>query len=159
MRITLLWLGKTAETFLVTAIEKYTNRLSHYCNFEVRLINDVKNAKNCTTEQLKDKEGKLIISQLKPDDFVVLLDEHGKEFSSVEFAKFIDKQAVNSTKNVVFVIGGAYGFSDEVYKQTNVMLKISLSKMTFSHQLVRLIFVEQLYRAFTILKGEPYHHE
>lgn len=156
MKITFLVTGKTNEKYLESGIDIFHKRLKHYINFEIITIPDLKNTKNLSTESQNQKEGELILNKLQNFDFVVLLDDKGKEYSSVDFSKFINKHQVNSTKHLVFVIGGAYGFSQDVYKRANA--KFSLSKMTFSHQMVRLIFVEQLYRAYTILKGEPYHH-
>ena len=129
----------------------------NYLKFEELVVGDVKNARNLTHQELKKKEGSLILSKIENIDFVVLLDDKGKQFSSYEFSNFIDQKILRSTKSLVFVVGGAFGFSDEVVKRANI--KLSLSKMTFSHQMVRMIFKEQLYRAFTIIKGEKYHHE
>ncbi|HLT88072.1 MAG TPA: 23S rRNA (pseudouridine(1915)-N(3))-methyltransferase RlmH [Sphingobacterium sp.] len=157
MKTTLLCIGKTDESFFKTGIENYVKRLKHYVHFDISVIPDIKNAKHLTQEQQKTKEGELILKQLNNGDFVVLLDEHGKALRSVEFAKFLEQKMVGSVQHMVFIIGGPYGFSEEVYQRANQQL--SLSKMTFSHQMVRLFFVEQLYRAFTILRGEPYHHE
>ena len=156
MKITFLLTGKTNEKYLESGIDIFHKRLKHYVNFEIITIPDLKNTKNLSTESQNQKEGELILNKLSNPDFVVLLDDKGKEYTSVDFSKFINKHQVNSTKHLVFVIGGAYGFSQGVYKRANT--KFSLSKMTFSHQMVRLIFVEQLYRSYTILKGEPYHH-
>ncbi len=156
MKITFLLTGKTNEKYLESGIDIFHKRLKHYVNFEIITIPDLKNTKNLSTESQNQKEGELILNKLSNPDFVVLLDDKGKEYTSVDFSKFINKHQVNSTKHLVFVIGGAYGFSLGVYKRANT--KFSLSKMTFSHQMVRLIFVEQLYRSYTILKGEPYHH-
>lgn len=157
MKVTLLCIGKTDESFVKTGIENYVKRLKHYVHFDILVIPDIKNAKHLTQEQQRAKEGELILKQLGNSDVVVLLDERGKAFRSVEFAKFLEQKMVGSVQNMVFIIGGPYGFSDEVYQRADQQL--SLSKMTFSHQMVRLFFVEQLYRAFTILRGEPYHHE
>jgi 23S rRNA (pseudouridine1915-N3)-methyltransferase len=132
-------------------------RIPHYVSFEMKVIPDIKNAKNMSEEQQKDKEGELILQQILPSDELILLDENGLEASSVDFARFLEKKMLSGIKRLVFVIGGPYGFSGSVYSRA--IGKISLSKMTFSHQMVRLIFAEQLYRAFTILKGEPYHHQ
>jgi len=156
MKITLLAIGKTDDKYLEEGITKFLNRLKHYISFELKIIPDLKNTKSLSVSQQKQLEGDLILKQLKSTDFLVLLDENGKEFSSVLFSEFIEKQMIASVQQLVFVIGGPYGFSEEVYQRANT--KISLSKMTFSHQMVRLIFVEQLYRAFSIIKGEPYHH-
>ena len=157
MKVKLLMVGKTAHDYLIKAFDDYQQRIIHYLPYESKVIPDLKNTKKLTTEQIKLKEGELILNQIQKSDFVVLLDEKGKEFSSVGFARWIEKQMISGLKNMVFVIGGAYGFSDSVYERSN--LKVSLSKMTFSHQMVRIIFIEQLYRAMTILKGEPYHHQ
>jgi 23S rRNA (pseudouridine1915-N3)-methyltransferase len=157
MKITLIVAGKTNFEWLSQAVEMYLKRIKKYTNFDIKYIADVKNTKNMTLEIQKRKEGELIMSMFDVKDNIVLLDEHGESFSSVQFAGFINGNIMTSTKSLVFVIGGAYGFSQDVYKRANS--KLSLSKMTFSHQSVRLIFVEQLYRAFTIINGEPYHHE
>jgi len=157
MKIKLLAIGKTDDKNLQTLIETYKNRLKHYINFEIDIIPDIKNVKNLTEAQQKDKEGTLILKKLAPTDVLILLDEKGKEFRSIEFSKFLQKKMNAGIKQLVLVIGGPYGFSDEVYKKSQG--KISLSKMTFSHQMIRLFITEQIYRAFTILKNEPYHHE
>lgn len=157
MKITLIAIGKTEDKYLIEGIDKYLNRLKHYINFNLAIIPDVKNTKNLTEAQQKSKEAELILKQLNNSDVVVLLDEKGKKFSSVQFSQYINKQMVGSVQNLVFIIGGPYGFDESIYKRANS--SISLSDMTFSHQMVRLFFVEQLYRAFTILKNEPYHHE
>ena len=157
MRILLLAIGKTDEDYLVTGIKKYVGRIGHYAPFEMKEIPDPRNRKALSEEQQKKAESFLLLQQLQPSDHVVLLDENGKQFTSVNFAESLEKQMASGTKRLVFIIGGPYGFAQEVYDHANV--KMSLSPMTFSHQMVRLIFVEQLYRAFTILKGEPYHHQ
>ncbi|QGY43700.1 23S rRNA (pseudouridine(1915)-N(3))-methyltransferase RlmH [Maribellus comscasis] len=157
MKLTLLVVGKTDKIYIKQAIEEYTKRLKHYVSFEIQIIADIKNAKNLTTSQQKTMEGKLILSKDYSGKEIHLFDEGGKMFSSREFARFIEKKMVSGLKEVVFVIGGPYGFSNEVYKQANS--KISLSRLTFSHQMARLLCVEQIYRAFTIIKGEPYHHD
>lgn len=157
MKITLIAIGKTEDKYLIEGIDKYLNRLKHYINFNLIIIPDVKNTKNLTEAQQKSKEAELILKQLNNSDVVVLLDEKGKKFSSVQFSQYVNKQMVGSVQNLVFIIGGPYGFDEHIYKRANG--SISLSDMTFSHQMVRLFFVEQLYRAFTILKNEPYHHE
>lgn len=156
MKIKLLLVGKTDSDYLSKGIDEYVKRSKHYLPFEMVIIPDLKNTKNLSEDQQKQKEGELILNQVNSGDFIVLLDENGKEFTSVDFSKFIEKRMISGLKNLVFVVGGPYGFSNEIYKQCNS--KISLSKMTFSHQMVRLIFTEQLYRAMTIIKGEPYHH-
>jgi 23S rRNA (pseudouridine1915-N3)-methyltransferase len=155
--IRLLTIGKTDSKQLEELISIYEKRLSHYVKFEFDIIPDIKNSKNLSEQQQKQKEGELILKQVTPSDFLIVLDENGKQFSSVEFSNLLQKRMNSGIKNLVFVIGGPYGFSDEVYLRANS--KISLSKMTFSHQMVRLFVVEQIYRAFTILKNEPYHHD
>ncbi len=157
MKTTLLVVGKTNEQYFVRAIDEYIQRIKHYTSFDVEVIPELKNTKNLTEQQQKEKEGELIMKSLSTNDFVVLLDEHGKEMRSVEFADWMRGKMNTIGKRLVFVIGGPYGFSEEVYKRADG--KMSLSKMTFSHQMVRLIFVEQLYRALSILAGSPYHHE
>ncbi len=157
MKITLLTVGKTDRKWVKEGLEVYTSRLKHYIPFSINEIAELKNVSALSREQIKAREGELILKNLKPNDCVILLDERGKEFSSLEWARNMEERLSRSNKDIVFVIGGAYGFSDEVYARSDG--KISLSKMTFSHQMVRVIFVEQLYRAFTIMRGEPYHHE
>jgi len=157
MKIILLVIGKTDSAYLREGIEMYTKRLKHYIPFEMVIIPDIKQSKNLTEELQKVKEGELILSKLSVGRELHLFDERGKSYSSLEFADFIQQKMLSSIKELIFVIGGPYGFSEEVYKQASS--KISLSKLTFSHQMVRLLCVEQFYRAFTILKGEPYHHE
>jgi len=157
MKIKLLLIGKTEEDYLKKGISVYEERLKHYIGFDIITITSLKNTKSLSFELQKEKESELIEKYLTSSDYVVLLDENGKHFTSVEFAGFIQKQLNNAIKNLVFVVGGPYGFSENLLKKAD--FKLSLSKMTFSHQLVRLIFAEQLYRAFTILRNEPYHHE
>lgn len=157
MKITLAVVGKMANGYLTDGINEYTKRLSFYVPFNIQYINDAKNTKKLTESQQKTQEGQNILATLDSSDYVVLLDEHGKELTSVEFSKYIERKMVTVAKRLVFVVGGPYGFSEDVYHRANE--KISLSKMTFSHEMIRLIFTEQLYRAMTILKGEPYHHE
>tara|TARA_Y100001968_G_scaffold333047_1_gene393817 strand:+ start:3661 stop:4134 length:474 start_codon:yes stop_codon:yes gene_type:complete len=157
MKIKLIVVGKTNVKYLKDGENEYEKRLKHYVKFEELVVGDVKNARNLNHQELKKKEGSLILSKIENIDFVVLLDDKGKMFSSYEFSNFIDQKILRTTKSLVFVVGGAFGFSDEVVKRANI--KLSLSKMTFSHQMVRMIFKEQLYRAFTILKGEKYHHD
>lgn len=157
MKILLLVIGKTDEDYLATGIKKYVGRIGHYAPFEMKELPDPRNRKTLSEEQQKKAESFLLLQQLQPSDHVILLDENGKPFTSVEFAENIEKQMTAGAKRLVFVVGGPYGFAQEVYDRANA--KLSLSLMTFSHQMVRLIFVEQLYRAFTILKGEPYHHQ
>lgn len=142
---------------LVQSVEKYVKRLVHYIPFQFITIPDIKTTRAMTEQRQKEAEGALILSSVDSRDFVILLDERGKEFTSREFASYIDKKTLSLPGNLVFVIGGPYGFSQDVYDRAND--KVSLSKMTFSHEMVRLFFVEQLYRAMTILRGEPYHHD
>lgn len=156
MKITLLVVGKTTDAHIEVLIQEYQKRLTHYIPFALQIIPELKNTKSLTPEQQKLAEGELILRTITPSTDLVLLDEHGKEFRSIEFADYVQKR-MSSGRDVVFVVGGPYGFSEGVYQRANG--KISLSKMTFSHQMVRLFFVEQLYRAMTILRGEPYHHE
>lgn len=156
MKILLLVIGKTDEDYLNTGIKKYVGRLGHYVSFELKEIPDIRNRKTLSEDQQKKAESFLLLQQLQPGDHVVLLDENGKAFTSVAFAENLEKLTASGAKRIVFVIGGPYGFAKDVYDRADA--KMSLSPMTFSHQMVRLIFVEQLYRAFTILKGEPYHH-
>ena len=156
MKTVLILVGKTVNKHFIAGIDDYAGRISHYMPFEIVTIPELRNTKNLSEEQQKKAEGDLIINQIQPSDTIVLLDEHGKEFRSIEYAQWL-QQKQQTARRLVFVIGGPYGFSDDVYKRANE--KISLSKMTFSHQMVRLIFTEQLYRACTIIKGEPYHHE
>ncbi len=157
MKITLVAVGKTEDKYLIEGIEKYLNRLKHYINFNLVIIPDVKNTKNLSEAQQKAKEAEVIHKQLNNNDVVILLDENGKKYSSMQFAQYINKQMVGSVQHLVFIIGGPYGFDESIYKRANG--SVSLSDMTFSHQMVRLFFVEQIYRAFTILKNEPYHHQ
>ena len=157
MKIKLLAVGKTDNKHLIQLIEEYQNRLKHYIKFELEVIPDIKNVKNLSEVQQKDKEGELILSKLQNTDHLILLDDKGKHFTSIEFSQYLQKKMNSGIKQLVLVIGGPYGFSDTFYKKA--IAKISLSKMTFSHQMIRLFTVEQIYRAFTILKNEPYHHE
>ena len=157
MKILVLAIGKTDEQWVQEALLKYSKRLQHYIPFEFEVIPDLKSTKNLSEAQQKEKEGALILKMLKPTDIVFLLDEKGKEYRSVEFAKYLQHQMNSSVKRLVFIIGGPYGFSPELYAKAQG--KVALSKMTFSHQMIRPFFVEQLYRAMTILKNEPYHHE
>jgi 23S rRNA (pseudouridine1915-N3)-methyltransferase len=156
MKITLLVVGKTTDSHIEALIQEYQKRLTHYLPFTLQVIPELKNTKALTSEQQKQAEGDLILRTITPATDLILLDEHGKEYRSIEFADYIQKR-MSSGRDVVFVVGGPYGFSEAVYQRANG--KISLSKMTFSHQMVRLFFVEQIYRAMTILRGEPYHHE
>lgn len=157
MKICLLTVGKTDIGWVREGLETYSSRLSHYVPFSVCEIPELKNTSALTRTQIKEREGELILKAIKPTDRVILLDERGKEYRSVEFAEEIRRLSLAGGKDIVFVIGGAYGFSEAVYARS--VGKISLSRMTFSHQMVRTIFAEQLYRAFTIIKGGPYHHE
>lgn len=157
MTIKLVCIGKTDSTELKQLIEMYKKRLQFYIKFEVEVIPNIKKAKNLDENQQKVKEGELILSKVQASDFMVLLDEKGKEFTSVGFSEYIQKRLNSGMKHLIFVIGGPYGFSEDVYKRADT--KLALSKLTFSHQMVRLFFTEQLYRAFTILKNEPYHHQ
>lgn len=156
MKITLILVGKTTDKLFANAIEEYRNRINHYVRFEIITIPDIKNTKNLSEEQQKTAEGEQILNKLSSADTLILLDEHGDQYRSIEFAAWLQKQ-YNVARHLVFVIGGPYGFSDKVYRRADG--KIALSRMTFSHQMVRLVFTEQLYRACTIIKGEPYHHE
>lgn len=157
MKIKLICVGKTVKPFLKEGEQEYLKRLKHYTPVEKIEIPELKNAKKLREDQIKQQEGQLILNQIKPGELIVLLDERGKQFGSIDFSKYLQKKFNSGGKGIAFVIGGAYGFSDEIY--TRATDKISLSKMTFSHQMVRLFFLEQIYRGFTILKGEPYHHE
>ncbi len=157
MNIKLLAIGKTDNNPLQLLIDDYTKRLSFYIKFDLEIIPDIKNVKNRSESQQKEKEGELILAKLNPTDQLILLDENGANFSSIGFSEYLQKKMNSGTKTLVFVIGGPYGFSDAVYEKAKG--KISLSQMTFSHQMVRLFFIEQLYRGFTILKNEPYHHQ
>lgn len=157
MKIKLLAIGKTDNKALQSLMDEYQQRLKHYIKFEFEIIPDIKNAKNLSEYQQKEKEGELILSKIQPTDDLLLLDENGLEFTSVAFSNYLQKKMNAGTKQLVLVIGGPYGFSDAVYAKS--LGKISLSKMTFSHQMIRVFVIEQLYRAFTILKNEPYHHQ
>lgn len=157
MKIELMVIGKTVSRYLQEGIVNYVKRTSHYVPFSITYLPDIKNTKSLTEERQKELEGEVMLSQMQPGDYLVLLDERGKEFTSREFAAFIDKKMVMVPKRLIFLVGGPYGFSKAVYARADD--KISLSKMTFSHEMVRLFFVEQLYRAMTILRGEPYHHD
>jgi 23S rRNA (pseudouridine1915-N3)-methyltransferase len=157
VKVKLLLIGKTNKPFLIEGEKEYLKRLQHYIKIERIELQDIKNQKHQTINQIKNAEGLLFLDKIKNDDYLVLLDEKGGQMTSKDFSEFINNKSINTSKNIVFVIGGAFGFSDELYERSN--FKMSLSKMTFSHQMVRMIFLEQLYRACTILKGEPYHHE
>ena len=156
MNIKLIAIGKTDDKELTNLIDNYINRLRFYIKFSFEVIPDLKNAKNLSEPQQKEKEGKLILNQVDASDVLLLLDEKGKQYDSVAFSEVLQKHMNSGIKQLIFVIGGPYGFSPEVYNRANG--KLSLSKMTFSHQMIRLFFIEQLYRGFTILKNEPYHH-
>jgi len=157
MKIVLITIGKTNEKYLIEGISDYQKRLKHYTNFERIEIANIKNAKNFSESELMKREGELILKQIQNSDHLVLLDDKGKDFTSQKFSQKLQQWMLSGKKRLVFVVGGAYGFSDEIYKRGNE--KLSLSKMTFSHQMVRLFFVEQIYRGYTILNNEPYHHE
>lgn len=157
MKISLLVIGKTNAHYFIDSIKEYQSRLEHYIPFEIIVIPDLKNTKNLNIDQQKEKEGELILKAIQPGDQIVLLDEHGKEYTSLQFSSYIEKKTHTVSKRLIFVVGGPYGFSEAVYNKATE--KITLSKMTFSHQMIRLIFIEQLYRAMTILNNEPYHHE
>lgn len=156
MKITLLVVGKTTDNRLVELIDEYCRRLTHYVSFSLSVIPELKNAKNLSFEQQKTAEGELILKQVTSSTELILLDEHGRDYRSIEFADYLQRK-MSAGRDVTFVVGGPYGFSPAVYDRADG--KISLSRMTFSHQMIRLLFVEQIYRAMTILKGEPYHHE
>ena len=157
MKIVLLTIGKTSEKYLIEGIAQYQKRLKHYTQFEMLEILNIKNAKNFSNAELIKKEGELILKQLQNSDHLILLDNKGKDFTSTKFAEKLQSWMLSGKKRLVFVVGGAYGFSEEMYSRGNE--KLSLSKMTFSHQMVRLFFVEQIYRGYTILNNEPYHHQ
>jgi 23S rRNA (pseudouridine1915-N3)-methyltransferase len=156
LKVKFICIGKTGKDFLINGENEYLKRLTHYITLERIEIPDIKNAKKLSHQQIKELEGKEITNRVSSGEQLILLDENGKQFSSVEFSEFLQQKFNLGGKGIAFVVGGAYGFSDEVYKMA--VTKISLSKMTFSHQMIRMIFFEQLYRAMTILKGEPYHH-
>ncbi len=157
MKIMLIQVGKTNEKYLEEGIGNYVNRLKHYSDFSIVTLPELKNAKSLSIEQQKEKDTETILKSLEPNDEIILLDEKGKEFTSTEFASYMEKKMASTRKRIVFVIGGPFGFSQKIYGMAHG--KISISRMTFSHQMIRLLFVEQLYRAFTIIKGEHYHHE
>ena len=156
MRISFICIGKTDDKHIIQGIETYLKRLKHYIGFQMISLPDIKNSKHLSQEQQKQKEGQLILKQVAPQDVVVLLDERGKELSSVAFAGELEKHMLASVSHLIYIVGGPYGFDEAVYQRANA--KMSLSKLTFSHQMVRLFFVEQVYRAMTIIRGEPYHH-
>lgn len=157
MKLKIIWVGKTEENYLNVGSEIYIKRISNYIPTEIFTIPALKNSKNLSYSQQKEKEGEQILKYLQAGDFVVLMDEKGKQFTSVEFSEFMNQRMISGIKNLVLIIGGPYGFSESVYQKATQ--KIALSKMTFSHQMVRLILLEQIYRAFSILNNEPYHHE
>jgi 23S rRNA (pseudouridine1915-N3)-methyltransferase len=157
MKTLLLVVGRTVDTHLQFLINDYNERLKHYLPFEIQVIPELRGTKSLTTDQQKEKEGECLLKAFQPNDVIVLLDENGKEMRSVDFAGWMQKKQVNVNRRLVFVIGGPYGFSSSVYQAASE--KMSLSRMTFSHQMVRLVFIEQLYRAMTIIHKEPYHHE
>ncbi|MDB5003050.1 MAG: rRNA ((1915)-N(3))-methyltransferase RlmH [Mucilaginibacter sp.] len=157
MKITFLTVGKTEDAYLKDGIDKYVKRLKHYIKLELVDLPELKNTKALTEQQQKTKEAELILKKITPLDHVILLDEKGMELTSKQFANYLNKKSITSISSLVFVVGGPYGFDQSVYDRAND--KLSLSRMTFSHQMIRLFFTEQLYRAFTIIKGEPYHHE
>ena len=155
MRITLLQTGKTKDDYLLKGISEFNKRIVRYVPFKMELVPDLKNSRNMTMKEVQKKEGDQILKRIKPDTYVILLDERGRGFTSISFAEHLNSLE-GRVNHIMFVIGGPYGFSEEVYNRANE--KFSLSRLTFSHQMVRLLFMEQLYRTFTILKGEPYHH-
>jgi len=157
MKVTLILVGKTTDQAVIVGLEKYLKRLKRYVHFSIEIIPALKNAKKMSEAEIKTKEGISILSKIPDSSFIVLLDEKGKEMTSIQFAEFMETKMMQSTKNLVFVVGGAYGFSPALYQKASS--KIALSQMTFSHQIIRLIFLEQIYRAFTIINNEPYHHE
>ncbi|KAA6337810.1 Ribosomal RNA large subunit methyltransferase H [termite gut metagenome] len=157
MKAVLIAIGRTVEQHYITAVNDYVQRTKHFISFDLEIIPELKHTKNLNQDQQKEKEGELILKSFQQGDVIVLLDEYGKEFRSLDFAYWMEKKMASVSKRLVFVIGGPYGFSQKVYQ--TACERISLSKMTFSHQMVRLVFVEQLYRAMTILNGGPYHHE
>lgn len=156
MKMTLLLVGRTADRLYAEGIEDYAKRINHYIPFNIKVIPEIKNSKSLSEKQQKEKEGELILKSIEDKSFVTLLDEHGKEMRSTELAAWIENKQLTA-RHMTFVIGGPYGFSEDVYRRADA--KLSLSRMTFSHQMVRLIFAEQIYRACTIIKNEPYHHE
>lgn len=157
MKISLLVIGKTNANYLQEGISQYTKRIGFYVPFEIKTLLDVKTSKKLSTDRQKELEGEIFMTQIQQGDYVVLLDERGKEVTSRDFASYIEKKMIMLPKNLIFIVGGPYGFAKSIYDRAND--KISFSKMTFSHEMIRLFFVEQLYRAMTILRGEPYHHD
>jgi len=156
MKITFLVTGKNKDTYLTEGIKEYIKRMKKYISFEFKEIPGIKSTKKYSTEEIKQKEGEALLKQIPDNAYLVLLDERGKQMSSEDFAMWLKKSMIQSTQNMIFAVGGAYGFSEKVYKKASAQL--SLSTMTFSHQIIRLMFMEQIYRAFTIIHGEPYHH-
>ncbi len=157
LKIKVIYIGKTSKNFLIEGESEYRNRLKHYCNLEIIEIQDIKNQKSLSFEEIKKAEGEKFLQVIQKEEIVYLLDDKGKDFTSQGLADFVSRQQIYSSATLVFLIGGAFGFSQAVYDRANG--KISLSKLTFSHQMIRMLFLEQLYRAFTIIKGEKYHHE
>ncbi|WP_442795613.1 23S rRNA (pseudouridine(1915)-N(3))-methyltransferase RlmH [Pelobium manganitolerans] len=157
MKITLIAIGKTDDDYILEGINKYLQRLKHYIKFEIKIIPDLKKTKHLSQDEQKSKEAELFFKAINPTDEVIVLDERGIELSSTHFSDLLNRKMIGSVQNLVFLIGGPYGFDNSIYQRAHY--KLSLSRMTFSHQMIRLFFVEQVYRAFTILKGEPYHHE
>ena len=157
MKIVIIQMGRTTNTNVAEIFNEYMQRLKHYIHLKIITIRDLKDTKSLTQEQIKHREGELIMSALQETDYIVLLDERGKEMRSIELASWMEKRMTTTSRRLVFIIGGAYGFSNDIYKRSNE--KISLSQMTFSHQMIRMLFIEQLYRAMTIIKKEKYHHE
>ena len=157
MKTIFIVIGKTTDTRIAQLTDEYISRISHYMPFQMEVIPELRNAKNLSQEQQKEQEASLIIKSLSSGDYIVLLDEHGKERRSLDFASWIQKKMASSPRRLVFIVGGPYGFAPQIHKMAQE--EISLSQMTFSHQMIRLLFVEQVYRAMTILNGEPYHHE
>ena len=157
MKVLLLAIGKTHEQYLIEGISQYQRRLQHYIPFEILELPNIRNTKNLSDSELKKKEGEVILKQLQSSDYVVLLDDKGKTFTSLAFSKRLQTWMLNGKKRLLFIVGGAYGFSEDIYNKADE--RLSLSKMTFSHQMVRLFFVEQIYRGYTILNNEPYHHK
>lgn len=157
MKIVLTVVGKTTDKHFIASISEYVQRICHYVPFSIEVIPELKGTKNLSEKEQKDREGELILKSFQPGDYIILLDEHGQERRSIEFAQWMQKRMAVGSKRLVFVVGGPYGFSEAVY--TAAAEKVSLSQMTLSHQMIRLLFAEQIYRAMTILNGEPYHHE
>ncbi|MBB78582.1 MAG: 23S rRNA (pseudouridine(1915)-N(3))-methyltransferase RlmH [Crocinitomicaceae bacterium] len=157
MKIKLICIGKTSKSFLKEGEELYLKRISHYCNIEKIEISELKNTKKLSIKEIKQKEGKLILKHINKEDNIILLDESGKEFKSLDFSIYLNKKINLTRKNLSFIIGGSYGFSNEIYRRADE--QVSLSKMTFSHQMIRLFFLEQIYRCYTIINGKPYHNE